>query len=517
MKKSTLGFLIILLIGIIGILAIKFIKPILFEKSQRSTSDAAGTLHTIRIGGDNYLGYWFITSPEMRKMAARKGLQMDFTDDGGAYADRLAKFDRGDYDCIVLPVNSYLSHGEKYKFPGVIVAAISESRGADGIVAFSDRFPSGKINDLNDAGLKIVYTADSPSSFLIDLTIADFDLDRLQNSSEWKSEVGGSGEVLERAKKGSGDVFVLWEPDLSKALKVKGMKYIWGSDRFSGYIVDVFVFHRDYLQKNAARVRDFLGVYYRVMRLYANNRDKMIEEMSKSADLDEDEIEELLKKIDWFDLAQNCEQQFGISVREGFGVTVQEGVINTIIACTDVMIRTGTFKKDPLQGNPYRITNRTVLEELAKTRVMSVASGSKRKVKFEPLSDSQWAELREVGTFRIEPITFQSWDNRLTEEGKATVDKIAGILTNNYPGYRVIVRGHTGAGGDERENVKLSLARAEVVAQYLRAVHDIDPDRIKAEGLGSKQPPARKPGESMRAYRYRLARVEFVAVEGESL
>ena len=97
-KKSAVGFILIIVIGILGILAIKYIKPILFEKSQRSTSDAAGSLHTIRIGGDNYLGYWFITSPEMRKMAARKGLQMDFTDDGGAYADRLAAFDRGDYE-----------------------------------------------------------------------------------------------------------------------------------------------------------------------------------------------------------------------------------------------------------------------------------------------------------------------------------------------------------------------------------------------------------------------------------
>ncbi len=257
MKKSTFGFLLILLIGILGILAVKILKPILFEKSQRATSDAAGSLHTIRIGGDNYLGYWLITSPEMRKMAARKGVQMEFTDDGGAYAERLAAFERGDYDCIVLPVNSYLAHGASHKFPGVIAAAISESKGADGIVGFADRFPTNKINDLNDPSLKIVYTADSPSSFLVDLTIADFDLDRLQATKEWQVKVGGSNQVLKRAKKGAGDVFVLWEPDLSKALKIPGIKYIWGSDRFSGYIVDVFVFHRDYLKKHPAHLRDF--------------------------------------------------------------------------------------------------------------------------------------------------------------------------------------------------------------------------------------------------------------------
>jgi len=341
MKKSTIGFIIIIVIGVIGILGWKYINTLLFEKKQISTSDVSGTLHTIRIGGDNYLGYWFITSPEMRKMAARKGLQMDFTDDGGAYAKRLAAFDAKEYDCIVLPINSYLQHGNPYKFPGVIVAAISESKGADGIVCFADRFSGGKINDLNDPSLRIVYTADSPSSFLLDLTIADFDLDALQNDKQWQVQAEGSGDVLKMAKKGTGDAFVLWEPDLSKALKLPGMKYIWGSDRFSGYIVDVFVFHRDYLEKHSRQVKDFLEVYFRVMGIYANNRDSMITDMRKSTDLKEDAIEEMLKKIDWFDQSENCRLEFGIAAQPGD--SVQEGVINTIIACTDVMLKTGTF------------------------------------------------------------------------------------------------------------------------------------------------------------------------------
>lgn len=515
MKKSTVGFLLILLLGIAAILGWKYIKPILFEKEQLSTSDSSGTVHTIRFGGDNYLGYWFITSPEMRKMAARKGIQMDFTDDGGAYAQRLEAFNRGDYDCIVLPVNSYLQHGDQYQFPGVIAAAISESRGADGIVGFSDRFTSDKINELNDSSLKIVFTADSPSSFLLDLTIADFDLDNLQANQGWKVEVGGSDKVLEMAKKGNGDAFVLWEPDLSKALKIDGLKYIWGSDRFSGYIVDVFVFRRDYLKANADQVRDFLAVYFQVMSIYANNQDKMIKEMSKSADLKRDVVEGLLDKIDWFNLSENCQLQFGIAARPGD--QVQEGVINTIIACTDVMLKTGKMDKDPLQGNPYRITNSSILENLSTAGVMQVAGKtSARDIKFEGLSDREWGKLREMGTFRVEAITFQSWNNLLSPEGKESVDKIAGLLTNNYPHYRILVKGHTGPGGDEDENRKLSLERARAVAQYLQAVHTIDANRVHAVGLGSAEPARKRAGESMRAYRYRQSRVEFVALEGKN-
>lgn len=517
MKKSTIGFILILIIGIGGILGWKYVKAILFEKKITTASDASGSLLTIRIGGDNYLGYWFVTSPEMRKMAARKGLQMEFTNDDGAYAQRLEKFDRGEYDCIVLPINSYLLHGERFQFPGVIVAAISESRGADGIVGFANRFPSGKIIDLNDASLKIVYTADSPSSFLLDLTIADFDLDNLHGNSSWKVEVAGVDKVLEKIKGRQGDAFVLWEPDLSKALKMPGMKYIWGSDKFSGYIIDVIVFHREYLKKNADRVRDFIGVYFQAMDFYSANRDDMTEEMSKSTDLPKAQVEELLNKINWFNLAENCGLQFGITPRPG--ETAQEGVINSIIACTDVLIKNKSFAKDPLQGNPYRITNSSILEDLVRGGALQNASqsGRLRTVRFRELSEEEWKSLREIGAFRVDPITFQSWNDVLPTEDKEKVDKIASLLINNYPDYRIVIKGHTGPGGDEDENRKLSLERARLLEQYLRAVHTINPNRIRAIGLGSSEPARMKAGESMRSYRYRQSRVEFVALEGGNL
>jgi outer membrane protein OmpA-like peptidoglycan-associated protein len=87
------------------------------------------------------------------------------------------------------------------------------------------------------------------------------------------------------------------------------------------------------------------------------------------------------------------------------------------------------------------------------------------------------------------------------------------MLVNNYPSYRVAVRGHTGP-GDAEANQKLSLERAQVVAQRLVAVHNIDKDRLHAEGLGATQPPNRKTGETTRSLRLRMPRVEFVLLEG---
>jgi outer membrane protein OmpA-like peptidoglycan-associated protein/ABC-type nitrate/sulfonate/bicarbonate transport system substrate-binding protein len=515
MNRATIGALLLVLLGAIGIGAWYYLAPMLFEEQRRRTSDAPAQTQEIRIGGDNYLGYWFITSPELRKQAARRGLNVQLTDDGGAYADRLAKFAARDYDAIVLPVNSYLQHGAAHRYPGVIVASVAESRGADGIVAFGDRLPSGKVNDLNDPGLRVVYTAESPSAFLLDLTIADFDLDQLRGRRDWRVEVGGSREVYQRAAQNQGDVFVLWEPDLSRALKLPGMRPVWGSANFSGYIVDVFVFRRDFLESKRGAVLDFLDLYFRVLALYANNRERLIQEMAQSTALKEAEIEDMLAKIDWFDLDENCRLQFGIAGSLGGAGT--EGVINTIIACTDVLRRTAQIERDPLGGNPYLITNSTVLEELAKRRVASPFQSKSGAPQFPPLGADGWARLPEVGTFRVEPITFQAWNNLLTAEGKETVDRIAQLLLHNYPDYRVVVRGHTAPGGEEAENEKLSLERAEAVVQYLKAVHAIEPNRLHAEGVGSKSPAPRKPQESERAYQYRLARVEFVAVGGSAL
>ena len=518
MKQSTLGILILIFLAIAGVVGYKVLLPMLTEKAQRKTSDARGSSATIRIAGDNYLGYWFITSPEMRKRAAQKGTQIDFKNDGGAYADRLARFANKEYDCIVLPVNSYLEHGQQYKYPGVIVAGISESKGADGIVAPSSIMPMGStVNELNNASLVFVFTGESPSSFLIDLTIANFNLDALQYGDSWKIPVGSSREVYDRAKRGEGDIFVLWEPDLSKALDLPGMRYVFGSDKFAGYIIDVFVFHRDFIKKHPQRARTFFETYFFVMRNYKNDRERMLKDMDKSTKLKRSAIEKMLTKIDWYDLRENAEDGFGLS-KDGNIYDTQEGIIDTIMACTDVLVQTRRFDRDPLKGDPYKITNKSIIEGLYQSaRGLSVARASAQLADFNPLGDAAWARLQEVGTLRTEPITFQMGNDFLSLQGKEKVDKFAKLVTNNYPGYRVAIRGHTGQGGDEQANVALSLRRSQAVKQYFVAVHSIDPDRVHAEGFGSSQPTPKKPMENPRAYRARQARVEFVLLESNPL
>ncbi len=512
----------LIIFGVLAVLVIGYfyVKPMLFEKKQRSTSDSVGSAEVIRMAGDSYLGYWFINSPEMKRHGPRQGIEVDFADDGGAYAERLQKFANKEYDCIVLPVNSYIQHGVRHKFPGVIVASISESKGADALVGFGDVISAnGSINDLNNPDLTIVYTSESPSSFLLDMMITDFDLDLLKNSSVWRREEVSSEAVYELAKKATkdksiGDAFVMWEPEVSKAIDKLGMVPIWGSDKFAGYIVDVFVFHREYLSKNPETVRKFFKAYFRVLDMYASDQARMIKEMSKSTNLKESVVETMYKKIDWFNLRENCTEQFGIEL--SVGSMTNDGIISTIISCTDVLSRTGKFKASDLR-DPYRIVNSAILEEMAASGAVTMGgSGTAAKTDFRAISYEEWAKLKVVGTMRIEPITFQSSSNRLDDQGKEVVDRVAEMLVNNYPSYRVAVRGHTGR-GDLEANTKLSTERAQVVVQRLIAVHDIDEDRLHPEGMADTQPLKKKPGESTRSYRTRMPRVEFALLEGSGL
>lgn len=514
MKRSTtIAVILFLLIIGAGYGFVNVVKPFFQKRQLLRTSDAQGISKILKIGGDNYLGYWFINSPEMQKQILRQGIRIDFKDDGGAYADRLKRFADKELDMIVLPVKEYTDHGKKHNYPGVIIVSIAESKGADGIVCYEDRLPTGKIQDLNNQNLKIVYTKESPSLFLMQLTIADFDLFNLKNTNNWKVEVDSVGDVFGKVRKREGDCFVLWEPELSRALEIPSVKYVWGSDKFAGYIIDVFVVRRDFFEDNRNEILSFFRTYFRTMAIYANDQNRMLEEMSKSTDLGKETVKTILSKIDWFDANENGLLQFGVSSNPA--LPGKDGVIDTIIQCMEVMRRNG---REIGSVDPYILTNKNIMEELLADSAQSIyVDNLGSAMDFSPLSDEGWMKLHEVATMRVEPIEFQPGTNSLADDDKDKVDQIAKMLLHNYPSYRIVVRGHTGPGSEEGENIKLSLERAQVVAQRLIAVHNVDPDRLRTEGVGSKTPPALKPGESQRSLFYRMARVEFVLFEANAL
>ncbi len=518
MSDKTKGALALVVLGVIGVLAAYFILPYLREGEadrQRQEQTDAELKTEIRIGADGYLGYWFaLESIELKKRLARQGIKIDYHDDGGAYADRLDAFAKGELDAIILPVSSYLSHGKKHGYPGAIVASIAESRGADGIVGFKGKFPRGTVNDLNQPGLNGVFVADSPSSFLLDLTVSDFDLDELANSLDWQDKVDSQEAVLAKAKARDGDFFVMWEPTLSRAIaEVPGLVPIYGSDQFRGYIVDVIVFRFDYLDTHQKEVETFLSTYFRVLNTESHQRQGLIEKIAKSSHLSPAVVDTMMSKIEWFDIHENCSEQFGIPTQPGGNAT--DGLINCIYACTDILNRT-SHANDRIDKDPLELINSKLVENVLKSGALTVGRRGSAKVEFENLSDAEWIKLPEVGVRRINPISFVSESYRMTESGEDQVDEILNVLQTNYPTLRVIVRGHSSPGQDESMSLQLSKDRAGMVVQRLVAL-GCDPNRLHAQGMGSAQAPKKRKGESTRVYRRRRQRVEFVLLKANNI
>ena len=108
------------------------------------------------------------------------------------------------------------------------------------------------------------------------------------------------------------------------------------------------MFHRDFVQRHDKALLDFFDVYFTVMRSYANDRTRLLTDMAQSTHLQREVVENILQKIDWYDLFENAEQQFGLTTSAD--ATATDGLVKTIIACTDVLRRTGSFPAIRLRG-----------------------------------------------------------------------------------------------------------------------------------------------------------------------
>jgi outer membrane protein OmpA-like peptidoglycan-associated protein len=103
------------------------------------------------------------------------------------------------------------------------------------------------------------------------------------------------------------------------------------------------------------------------------------------------------------------------------------------------------------------------------------------------------------------------------DTGKATIqdrsfdllDELGKVIAEHPEIKKIRVEGHTDNKGDDLSNLKLSQARAESVAAYLKS-HGIDGSRLDAAGFGEMRPIATNDTEDGRAQN---RRVEFIIVD----
>ncbi|WP_455205583.1 OmpA family protein [Kaarinaea lacus] len=516
--KTAFG---IVIFGIVAISAYNFLLPLFEASQQKQTSDAKVTKGKITIGVDNWIGYFPLCSPEMRKRMRRSGYNLQCQDDNADYAKRMQQLREEELEFAVATVDSYILNASSLNYPGTIIAVIDESKGGDAIVAWKD-----KLNSLDalktKSDYKIAFTPSSPSEHLIKSMAVHFDVPNLLGTEkQWRLETDGSEGALKILLAKNAEAAVLWEPDVSRALQNKDIVKLLGTEDTDKLIVDILIVNRKYSQRDPEAVTTLLTQYFRTLKFYRDNPQQFLEDAAETTSLDTAVVKTIIDGVDWMNLSQNSLSWFGTS---SAGLGSSEGLVDAIESTARILIDHGDYSSNPIpDADPYRLINSEFIAELfnagasstqfgqTKSHDVDVKSEDSLEKSFDKLTATQWDALREIGTLKIRPIVFQSGVDELTYEGKSELDKAVDNL-KHYPNFRVVIKGHTGLRGDKKANQTLSQERAEAVVRYFNVTYGIDIDRLRPMGLGSSQPLAKKPGESNRSYNYRLPRVELFLV-----
>lgn len=527
MKKTTLLAVILLLVALGCIWGAKKVIPIFKHNVQQKTSDAKNLKGTIRLAVDDWIGYYPMRSSRMSKFMRSEGYMVDVQNDGADYPARMKKLQSGELDLAVVTVDSYILNAALVDFPGTIIMIIDESKGGDAMVAYTNVVSS--LDSFKEtrpfgpsSGFKIAYTASSPSEHLLKAIKSHFNVPALKNlSKEQQVETKDSDEALKLFQSKKVPCAILWEPNVSRALQISGVKKILGTESTSGVIVDILVVNRDFAAKNSDQVTLFLQTYFRILKFYSDNPEDLAKDISAELKLPADSIKEMLDGVAWVNLSDNAQQWFGVS---GPGQVAQQRLVDTIESTVSILVESGDFKENPLPDkDPYRIINSSFIQEMYTTGVKNGFAGLDGAVVagiaaddltrlFKALTDAQWDKLRSVGSIRVEPIMFQSGLSDLDIPEKEKLDAAVSRL-KHYPTFRIVVSGHTSNQGDHDANVALSHDRADAVCRYLQVTYSIDQNRLRSVGYGGDRPLSRQPGESDRAYQYRLPRVELSLVQ----
>lgn len=517
MSKRIIGFILLLLVGAILLIGGKYLLSYLDERNQRATSDAVQTKGRITIAMDSWIGYYPLCSRKMKDEMHRSGWLLECVDDQADYPGRMARLADGGYEFAVATVDSYLLNGKAHNFPGAIIAVLDESKGGDAIVARKERVAN--LDALRQGSdIRVAFTPESPSHFLLKATADHFDLPALLPIREnLRLETEGSEKALEKLLGGSADVAALWEPDVSRALAESGVVKLLGTEETEHLIVDILLVNRKFMQRNPELVSLLLGNYFKVLKVYRDSPELLLEEIVKVTGLGQDAVRIMLKGVLWTGLLQNSEEWFGISAP---GTRAKEQLSHAIYSTSDILINSGDFTGTPIPDNDsFRLIRRSFLEELytegihgftRKSPAFNPKNGQS-STRFPSLSDEEWSRLKDVGTLKLKPIIFRSGSAELDMLSQLELDEAVQKLSH-YPRFRIVIKGHTGTRGDSRQNLLLSQSRADSVADYLKKKHSIEANRLHPVGFGSTSPLQQQKGESFRAYQRRLLRVELVLV-----
>ena len=493
----------LIIIGILGLVYKFVVEPRLGKKHDQLVEKTSTQRydHEIKVAHDSFPGYAVLRSPAVKNILDQQAIKLTFIDDKADYVKRARALKSGKVQMAVFTIDAYLKAGSAIgEFPGSIVLVIDESKGADAIVAHKRGVP--QIPNLSNPQARIVLTPDSPSETLARIMINTMSLPSLPTS--WASEANGAEAVYKKLKSADPDTptaYVLWEPYVTKALTIDGVHLLLDSSKLKGYIVDVLVVQRAFLDAQRELVTQVVQAYLRANYDYNNQPDGLLTLIESDAkqygdSLNRNEASKLVKGIEWRNTVENYAHFGVISGAEAKDSEKLETMIGKIM---QVLVKTKSLPADPLSGNYGHLffegilrslhhdkfhpgmlnTNSTDgLDDIFVEAVPVAAEQVREEASLNPLSDANWNTLAPVAAMKIDPIQFGRGNARILPGSQRALTEIASNL-KSFPQYYLRVVGHTRKEGDPAANRVLATQRAEAAAKALREL-GIATHRIRA-------------------------------------
>lgn len=515
--RSLLGlFGFILLLSAVSLAVWKYagvgesVKDVISSVKSKNLIKSNSSELEFKIGYDGYFGYAVLESKKFARALEGVNLSIDLQDDNANYPQRFAKLLEGDIDMAVMPIHDYLQqlslNTPEENLP-LIISAISESKGADAVLANPKVVPN--INTLKELKrVKAAYT----SQFMISSMAVDANIPLLMNARSMEAN-----DDIEKTYNGllSGkyDLVGLWEPYISKA-KAKGFIVLMGSDELKlGKIVDVLVINRTFLANHKVAVELFLQKYFESALYYQENMSNLIHEIEikEGGELTKADISVSLDNIKFYTLSDNAYNLFRAHSLSS------EKILDYIDAIVIKLQKMSVISDNPIKKDDARnIVYANLLQEVFNSYPAgSIVKPKKEDKVYSPITDENWKKLIKNPKFTRDDLEISFLrDGRLNSEGKAVLDDFAQNSINNFDYYIAVVgRSGKARGLSEAELIKRTDKKALQVYDYLVKYWSIDKNRLHSIGLGSKGITPQKDGQNYYQYLNKNNKVELLFVD----
>ncbi len=272
----------------------------------------------LKIAMSTWVGYGPLHLAQEKGFYAEEGVEVELITMEEP-TPRFAAMAAGRLDGLASTIDTLVLQSKK-EIPYVIVLAIDDSYGGDGIVANKE---ITKIEDLR--GKKVAFNQGSVSQFWLNVLLQQHGMKESDITVvNMASPDAGAAFVAKKV-----DAAVTWEPWLTRGKQTEHGHLLIDSTKTPGLIVDVLIFRKDVADKRAADVQKVVNAWFKAIDFWKKNPEEANTIMAKAVGgwlKDPSVFAETLQGVKLLGKAEN-QQFFGTKEKPGPIFTTAQNAI----------------------------------------------------------------------------------------------------------------------------------------------------------------------------------------------